>query len=67
MAGKIKKIIDTIIEYKSQGNSSIERLVKTKMSLRGVNPDDFNSYSEDDSAVIAKLEIMAKEYNVKIN
>lgn len=66
MAGKIKNIIDSIVESRSQGNTTIANLTKSKMVMKGINPEKFTKDSEDDPEVIEKLMILAKELNVII-
>jgi len=66
MAGKIKKIIDTIIEKRAQGNETLIATTRTKLLLKGINPNKFNSNSEDDHATIEKLKILAKDLGIII-
>lgn len=55
LAGKIKKMIDLIIQEMSQGNPTIVEMTKAKFILKGINPDNYNSSSEDDPTIIKKL------------
>lgn len=66
MAGKIKKMIDTIIEKRAGGNSVIASTTKTKMILKGINVSNYNESSLDDEAVIEKLVILAKELGINL-
>lgn len=61
MAGKIKQMIDNIIMQRSKGNQMLVGVVKTKLMLKGIDPGKYTAQSEDDAAVIAKLEALAKE------
>ena len=61
MAGVIKRMIDSIVEQRAEGNATIALTVQTKLVLKGVNPDKFNASSPDDPAVIAKLRTIAAE------
>ncbi|HOK45641.1 MAG TPA: hypothetical protein PLK67_06910 [Bryobacteraceae bacterium] len=54
-------MIDTIIAQRSKGNPTIELTTKTKMILKGINPDRYTSTSEDDPVVIGKLKKIAAE------
>jgi hypothetical protein len=56
MAGKIKKMIDFVIEQRAAGNSMLEKILKTKMILKGINPAKYTLQSDDDPAVIDKLD-----------
>jgi len=64
MAGKIKDMCNKIIEKRAGGNPVIEKLTKTKLVLKGVNPDQFTASSPDDQAVIDKLIQIGKELGV---
>lgn len=64
MAGKIKQIIDEIIEERSKGNPAIIEVTKAKLILKGLNPSKFDSCSHDDPIIIEKLLNIAKQLNV---
>lgn len=64
MAGKIRKMIDAIIDQTAKDNPMLERVIKTKMILKGINPVKYTATSEDDPAVIAKLESMFRTRGV---
>ncbi|MGI5921640.1 MAG: hypothetical protein ACOX6I_07875 [Syntrophomonadaceae bacterium] len=66
MAGRIKQIIDIIVEKRANGNATIETLTKSKMVMKGIMPDKYTSSSDDDPQVIEKLMALAKELNVNI-
>lgn len=66
MAGKIKKIIDSIINQRSSGNPVLASTTKTKLLIKGIDPDKYSDSSDDDPSVIAKLEALAAELNVKL-
>lgn len=58
MAGKIRQMIDFIINQRAKDNPMLERVIKTKLMLKGVNPKNYTLESQDDPAVIQKLERM---------
>lgn len=66
MAGKIKAMCNTIIDKRAGGNSMIEKLTKTKLILKGVNPDLFTASSPDDQVIIAKLVQIAKDLGIAL-
>lgn len=66
MAGKIKAMCNTILEKRAGGNPTIEKITKTKLILKGVNPDQYTASSADDPAIIAKLTEIAKELGVAL-
>ncbi len=55
MAGQIKKLIDTIVEQRAQGNKVLEGVVKMKLILKGIDPKNYSDQSADDPAVIGRL------------
>jgi hypothetical protein len=66
MAGQIKRMIDTIIEKRSHGNATIALTTKTKLILKGVNPDRFDHLSPDDPAVVSKIKAIGAEMGVSL-
>jgi len=66
MAGQIKSMIETIIQKRSHGNSTIALTTKAKFVLKGVNPDRFDLRSPDDPAVLAKIKAIAAEMGVSL-
>ncbi|HIJ96346.1 MAG TPA: hypothetical protein HPP94_11535 [Desulfuromonadales bacterium] len=61
MAGKIKQMIDAIITQRAKDNAMLVGVIKTKLLLKGIDPNKFNAQSVDDPAIIAKLEAVIKE------
>lgn len=61
MAGKIKLMIDDIIARRAKGNEIMVKAMKTKLVLKGINPDKYTIRSEDDQAIIGKLEKILQE------
>jgi hypothetical protein len=66
MAGKIKQIIDAIIQQRAKGNPAIASTTHIKLIMKGINPDKFDQSSADDPAVIAKLQQLVQELGLKI-
>ena len=56
MAGQIKQMVDKVIVTRSQGNATIAATTRTKLILKGINPDKFSPSSEDDPLVLDKPE-----------
>ncbi|MBN1850935.1 MAG: hypothetical protein JW932_20395 [Deltaproteobacteria bacterium] len=67
MAGQIKQMIDNIIETRSKGNETIAATTRTKLILKGVNPDKFSAKSEDDPLILDKLKQIIKEMGITIH
>jgi hypothetical protein len=66
MAGKIKELIDMVIDKRSKGNTVIAATTRTKIILKGVNPDQFDKNSPDDPVVITKIKAIATEMGVTV-
>ncbi len=64
MQGKIKRMIDTIIEQSAKGNSIIAGTIKIKLILKGINPNKFTYQSDDNPLIINKLEKFAGDLGV---
>jgi hypothetical protein len=62
MPGKIKQMIDFIIKQRAQDNPMLERVIKTKLILKGINPSKYNTQSDDDIVIINKLQILINEF-----
>ena len=57
MSGKIKRVIQEIIEKRSRGNETIRSTTRTRLVLKGVNPDHFTDLSEDDPLKIGRAHV----------
>lgn len=66
MAGKIKAMCDKIIKQRANGNPTMEKITKTKLVLKGINPDAYTASSPDDLKVIEQLNQVAKELGVTL-
>ncbi len=61
MAGKIKQVIDMIIAQRAKDNPMLAGVIRTKLMLKGIDPNKFTPQSDDDPAILAKLDAIAKE------
>ncbi len=66
MTGKIKRMIDAIFEYKTQGNPALVPNAHAWLIFKGIFPNRFNETSQDDPILIEKLSSIAKELGIKI-
>lgn len=66
VAGKAKRMIDSIIEQRAKGDHLVAEMTKTKMIMKGINPDKYDENSPDDEAIITKLDNMANELGIKL-
>lgn len=64
MAGRIKYMIDTLIEKRAHGNPTIINTTRTKLILKGISPNNYTWISDDDPVVIEKLNNLAKEWGI---
>ena len=67
MPGQIKQLIDSILEQRARGNHTLMLTTRTKLMLKGVNPDRFDSQSPDDEAMLAKVRSIAAELGVRVS
>lgn len=67
MAGKIKEMIDCITTERAKGNSTIAITTRTKIMLKGVNPDLYTSDSPDDPLVIEKVRKIGQDFGVHLS
>ena len=61
MAGKIKQMIDTVINQRAKDNAMLVGIIRTKLMLKGIDPSKFTPQSDDDPVVIGKLETLIRE------
>ncbi|MGM5483041.1 MAG: hypothetical protein ACQESF_06255 [Nanobdellota archaeon] len=66
LTGQIHNALKTIIEKVSSGNEIIATTTKTKLVLKGIDPDKYDPNSEDDPQVMEKVKQVANEFNVQI-
>ena len=61
MAGQIKRLIDSIVEQRGQGNKILEGVVRMKLILKGIDPKNYTDASDDDPVVVSRLIDLMKE------
>jgi len=64
MAGKIRYALDQIIAERGRNNPTFVSITRTKLILKGLNPDKFNAASPDDPAILEKVRAVAGEMGV---
>jgi hypothetical protein len=67
MTGTVKKVIDQIIAVRSKGAPTLVQTTKTKLILKGLNPERFTLLTPDDPALVAKAYAAAREMGIEIN
>jgi hypothetical protein len=66
VAGKIKQTIDKIIEERSRGNEVIRNTTRTKLIIKGINPNKYTAESEDNPEILTRLQQIANEMSIKL-
>lgn len=61
MAGRAHMMITTIIDRRSKGDPVAAAGVRVRLLLRGIDPSEFGPTTDDDPAIITKLEQMMAE------
>lgn len=61
MAGKVKELIDRLIDLRTNGDRALVAPMKIKLIMKGVDPDLFDTTSADNPVVIQRVITIAKE------
>jgi hypothetical protein len=61
MAGKIKQMIDSIMDQRAKDNPMLQGVIRTKLMLKGIDAKKFTPQSDDDPTIISKLEALVKD------
>lgn len=61
MPGKIKQLIDRLIELRTKGDRGLVAPIKIKLIMKGIDPDMFDNTSPDNPVVIQRIMTIAKE------
>lgn len=64
MPGKIRLMLNHIIEKRSEGNPTLAMTTRTKLILKGLNPDRYDASSADDPVIVEKVKAVAREMGV---
>ena len=67
MSGTVKKVIDQIIALRAKGNPTLIMTTRTKLTLKGLYPDQFTLQTEDNPETIAKAIAIAKEMGIELH
>jgi hypothetical protein len=66
MPGKIKRMVDSIVQQRSKGNEVLVSTTLAKIIIKGVNARKYTDTCPDDPEVIDKLRVIASELGVTI-
>lgn len=61
MAGQIRRMIDSIVQKRAQGNKAVEHMTIAKLILKGIDPTKYSEQTEDDPAILLQLENLSRE------
>ena len=62
MAGKIKMMIESIMEQRAKDNTMLQGVIRTKLMLKGIDPRKYTLQSDDDPVIISRLELLVKDF-----
>lgn len=62
MAGKIRSLIDEIVQLRGGGNSGIGHFVRAQLLMKGIDPARYDASSADDPKTIATLMKMKQDF-----
>ncbi len=66
MPGQIKRLLDTIVAVRGKGNQVFIDGTRTKLILKGLDPDRFTLTSPDDPAVLTRVRQAAADLGVSL-
>lgn len=66
LAGKIKGMIDQLIQEKSKGNQVIANCIRTKLILKGIAVNKYTLSSPDEPEIIENISKIAKEFGITL-
>jgi hypothetical protein len=66
MHGTIEKLINSIIDQRAKGDPAVEKLIKVKLLLKGIDPSKFSGDSADDPTIIDKLNQAVADFEVRL-
>lgn len=65
MSGQIKTLVEQIILSKSRGDPVLQKMVKIKLLIKGIQADAFDEHSDDDPVMIERLCDIAHEFGLE--
>lgn len=66
MSGKVKELIDRLIDLRTRGDRALVAPLKIKLIMKGIDPDLFDASSPDNPMVIQKVITVAKEMGYEL-
>ncbi len=62
MAGRVKRLINELIELRTAGNGAVAYFVRAQLAIKGINIEAYHEGSPDDPEVQATLEDMIDQF-----
>ena len=63
MAGRVKQLIDELIDLRAGGNQGVAHFLKAHLMLNGIDPSRYTATSEDDRQKELRLESMINDFS----
>jgi hypothetical protein len=63
MAGRVKQLIDELIELRSCGNPGVVHFMRAHLMLNGIDPTRYTEHSPDDLQKERRLEEMISDFS----
>jgi hypothetical protein len=62
MGGRIKTLIDELVELRTRGNAALVPFIRAHLILQGIDPERYTTDSLDDARVVRRLEDMLHDF-----
>jgi hypothetical protein len=66
MPGQAKRMLETIIEQRAKGEEALVFTTKTKLIIKGVNPDNYTDATDDSPELIEKIRQIGREMGITV-
>ncbi len=66
MTGRTHRLLEAIIDKKAQGNPTLISVTKTKLILKGINPNHFGPTTPDDPSTLKRVEKLATRLGIAV-
>lgn len=67
MAGRVKQLIDELIELRAGGNAGVVHFMRAHLMLNGIDPSRYTESSPDDSTKERRLEEMISDFSRQVS
>lgn len=63
MAGRVKQLIDELIDLRAGGNPGVAHFLKAHLMLNGIDPSQYTATSADDRQTELRLQSMINDFS----